>query len=148
MQGKEQCRRIFWIHNWALQIHCNPMVLLDANKLVSKGWMKKGHRGLQKIYVIWYSFCVLGESFARPFEISNFFSLDQGLLKTKIICFWFETMKIDWIWGKGFERFVTILTVSVDVIGVLSFQLVSILGKLVCKFKFVHWRIKNTLTAL
>ena len=137
-----------WINNWALEILCNPRVPLCANKLVSKVWMKRDHRGLQKIYVIWYSFCVLGESFARPFEISNFFSLDQGLLKTKIICFWFETMKIDWIWGKGFERFVTILTVSVDVIGVLSFQLVSILGKLVCKFKFVHWRIKNTLTAL
>ena len=34
-----------------------------------------------------------------------------------------------------FEKFVTILTVSVDNIGVLSFQLVSILGKLVTKFK-------------
>ena len=132
----------------ALDILYNPRFPPGANKLVSKGWLKRDHRGLQKIYVIWYSFCVLGKSFARPFEISNFFSLDQALLKTKIICFWFETMKIDSIWGKGFERFVTILTVSVDVIGVLSFQLVSILGKLVCKFKFVHWRIKNTLTAL
>ena len=136
------------MNNWALEILYKPRVSPGANKLVSKRWLKRDHRGLQKIYVIWYSFCVLGESFARPFEISNFFSLDQGLLKTKIICFWFETMKIDWIWGKGFERFVTILTVSVDVIGVLSFQLVSILGKLVCKFKFVNWRIKNTLTAL
>ena len=68
-------------------------------------------------------------------NISNFFSLDHGLLKTKIICFWFETMKTDWIWRKVFERFVSNLTVSVDIIGVLSFQLVSILGKLDCKFK-------------
>ena len=148
MQGKWQGKCVGWIISRALQTHCNPRVSLGPKKLVSKEWMKRNYRGLQKIYVIWYSSCVLGESFARPFEISNFFSLDQGLLKTKIICFWFETMKIDWIWGKGFERFVTILTVSIDVIGVLSFQLVSILGKLVCKFKFVHWRIKNTLTAL
>ena len=61
--------------------------------------------------------------------------LDHGLLKTKIICFWFEAMKIDWIWRKGFERFATILTVSVAITGVLSFQLVSVLGKPDCKFK-------------
>ena len=35
---------------------------------------------------------------------------------------------------KFFERFVTILTVSVDVID-LSFQLISIFEKLDCKFK-------------
>ena len=44
-------------------------------------------------------------------------------------------MKNDWVWRKVFERFVTILTVSVDIIGVLSFQLVSILEKLHYKFK-------------
>ena len=90
--------------------------------------MKKDHIGFQKIHVIWYSFCVLGESFARTFEYKE-------LLLARSWSFWFETMKIDWIWRKVFERFVTILTVSVDIIGVLSFQLVSILGKLDCKFK-------------
>ena len=44
-------------------------------------------------------------------------------------------MKIDSIRRKVFERFVTILTVSVDILGVLSFQLLSILGKRDCKAK-------------
>ena len=44
-------------------------------------------------------------------------------------------MKIDWIRRKAFERFVTILTVSIDIIRVLPFQLVSILEKIDCKFK-------------
>ena len=61
--------------------------------------------------------------------------LDHGLLKTKIICFWFEAMKIDWILKKVFEILATILTVSIAIIGVLSFQLVSIIGKPDCKLK-------------
>ena len=44
-------------------------------------------------------------------------------------------MKIYWIQRKAFARFVTILTVSVDILGVLSFQLLSILGKRDCKVK-------------
>ena len=68
MKGKQQCRRVVWINNWALLIHCNPKIPRGANKLVSKGWMKREHRRLQKIYGIWYSFCLLGESFARIFE--------------------------------------------------------------------------------
>ena len=55
-------------------------------------------------------------------NISNFFSLDHGLLKIKIICFWFEKMNIDWIWSKVFERFATILTVSVNIIQVFVFS--------------------------
>ena len=61
--------------------------------------------------------------------------MDQCILKTKVICIWVETMKIDWNWTKVLERFVTIVTVSVDIIGVLFFQVVSILEKLECKLK-------------
>ena len=61
--------------------------------------------------------------------------MDQCILKTKVICIWVETMKIDWNWTKVLERFVTIVTVSVDIIGVLFFKVVSILEKLECKFK-------------
>ena len=68
MQVQLQCWHVVWINNWVLQIHCNPRVPLGANKLVSKEWIKRDHKGLQKIYVIWYSFCILGESFARTFE--------------------------------------------------------------------------------
>ena len=66
-QSKLQCRHIGWLKNRALQIHCNLTPLLGTNKLVSKAWKKRDHRGLQKVYVIWYSFCVLDESFARTF---------------------------------------------------------------------------------
>ena len=90
--------------------------------------MKGDHIELQKIHVIWYSFCVLGESFARTFEYKE-------LLLARSWSFWFETMKIDWIWRKVFERFVTILTASVDIVGAFSFQLVLVLGKLDCKVK-------------
>ena len=66
--NKQQWRHIASVNSWALQNLCNPRVPIGANKMVSKGWMKKDHRRLQKIYVIWYSFSVLGERFARPFE--------------------------------------------------------------------------------
>ena len=51
-QSKQQCRRIVWINNWVVYIDCNPRVPLGANKFVSKGWMKRDHRKLQKICVI------------------------------------------------------------------------------------------------
>ena len=62
MQSKRQGRCAVWIISCPLQIHCNPRVPLGANKLVSKGWMETDDRGLQKIYIIWYSFCILGNS--------------------------------------------------------------------------------------
>ena len=86
MQGKPQCRCVVWIINWALQIHCNPRVPLCAIKLVSEDWTKRDHRGLKRIYGIWYSFCILGKSFARPFEVKqlpvpwSYFSLDENHL--------------------------------------------------------------------
>ena len=71
LQGKLQCRCVLWIINWALQMHFNPRAPLGANKLVSEDWTKRDHTGLQRIYVIWYSFCILGKIFARPFELKQ-----------------------------------------------------------------------------
>ena len=44
-------------------------------------------------------------------------------------------MKNDCVWRKGFERFITIINVSISLIGVLLFQLVSIFEKVHSKFK-------------
>ena len=71
LQGERQCRCVVWIINWALQIHCNPRVPLGANQLVSKGGMETDDTVLQKMYLIWYSFRIVGKSFARPFEVKQ-----------------------------------------------------------------------------
>ena len=44
-------------------------------------------------------------------------------------------MENDWAGRKFFERFIAILSVSVDIIGALFFQLVSIIEKLHSKFE-------------
>ena len=72
LQGQRQFRYVVWIINWALQMHCNARVPLASNKLVSQDLTKTDHRVLHKIYVIWYSFWILGTSFARLFEIKQF----------------------------------------------------------------------------
>ena len=54
-----------------MHIHCNPRVVFHGNQLVSKGWMKTDHRVLQKIYLIWYNFCILRKSFSRQFEVNQ-----------------------------------------------------------------------------
>ena len=59
MQG----RCVMWIIALALQINCDPMVLLGDSKLVSKG--------LQQLYVSWCSFCILAKTFASPFEVQQ-----------------------------------------------------------------------------
>ena len=125
MQGKRQFRCVIWIINWALQIHCNPKVLLAANKLVSEDWTKTDHRVLQKIYVIWYSSWILGTSLVLLdfLKLSNFLSLDPVFSKTKIIYFWFQTMKNDWVWRRFFERYIIILSASVSITGVLFFSI-------------------------
>ena len=125
MQGKRQFRFVVWIINWALQIHCNPRVPLGANKLVSEDWTKTDHRVLQKIYVIWYSSWILGTSLVLLdfLKLSNFLSLDPVFSKTKIIYFWFQTMKNDWVWRRFFERYIIILSVSVSITGVLLFSI-------------------------
>ena len=68
-------------------------------------------------------------------NLSNLLSLDPVPHKTKIICFWFQTMKNDWDWRKIFGGFLTILNNSVNIMGVLSFQLVSVSENLDSKFK-------------
>ena len=116
-------------------MHCNPRVSLGANQLVSKGRIEIDATLLQKIYVIWYRFCILGKSFARPFDFKQLLFPDPVSPKTKIICFWFQTMKNDWIWRQLFERFITIRNIFVNIIHVLFFQVLSIFEKLHSKFK-------------
>ena len=116
-------------------MHCNPRVSLGANQLVSKGRIEIDATLLQKIYVIWYRFCILGKSFARPFDFKQLLFPDPVSPKTKIICFWFQTMKNDWIWRQVFERFITIRNIFVNIIHVLFFQVLSIFEKLHSKFK-------------
>ena len=137
MQRKQQGRCVVWISSWALKTHCIAKVSLGANELVSKGWIEIDDTVLQKIYVIWYSFCILGKSFARSFEVNQllFPFFYPVFTKMKIICFWFQTMKSDWVWRKVFERCMTILNVSVDIIQALFFQVLSIFKKLHSKFK-------------
>ena len=105
--------------------------------LLWKGWMETDDRGFQRIYLIWYSFCILGKRFARPFEINQIPSLDHVLPKTKIISFWFQVMKNYWVWRKVFQSFMTILNISVTFTGILFFQLVSIFESLDSKFESV-----------
>ena len=89
--------------------------------------METDDRVVQKIYVIWYRFCILGKCFARPFEVKGLpfplscFSEDEKYF------FWFQTMENDWVWRKFFERFITILNVSVDIVGVFFSTSINIL---------------------
>ena len=65
-------------------------------------------------------------------NLSNFLSLD----KIKIICFWFQMVKNDWVWRKVFRRFIIILNISVDIKGdFFFFQLVSGFFRLDSRFK-------------
>ena len=67
-------------------------------------------------------------------KLSNLHCLDPVFPKTKVIYFWFQTMKNDWVWGKTFDRFITILIVLAVNIRVLFFELASIIKKLPYKF--------------
>ena len=68
-------------------------------------------------------------------KLSNFLSLYPPPSRTKTIFFWFQTMKNDLVWRKVLERFITILNLSVNIIGVLFFQLVSTFEKLQTQLK-------------
>ena len=48
-----------------------PKGSFGANQFVWKGWMETDDTVLRKIYVIWYSFCILDKSVARPFEVKR-----------------------------------------------------------------------------
>ena len=129
LQVKQQYRYAMWKINWALQIQSYPRVPLRANKLVSKGWMKTDHSLNRRSMKFDIAFVSWWNVFLDLLKLSNFLSLYPLTPKTKIICFWFQNMKHDWIWRNVFERFITILNVSVNLIGVLFLQLVSIFEK-------------------
>ena len=114
-------------------MYYNPMAAGGANQLVRNSWMETDNRVLQKIYVMEYSFCILGNRFAR-LKLSNFLFLGPVFPKRKIICFLFQTMNSSWVCRKCFQRFITNLKVWADIIKVLFFQLVSITRRLHSKF--------------
>ena len=138
MQGKRQFRFVVWIINWALQIHCNPRVPLGANKLVSEDWTKTDHRVLQKIYVIWYSFWILGTSLVLLdfLKLSNFISVDPDSKQWKMIEFEENFLK-------GISPFSVFLSILYQF---CFFKCYQYLRNFILTFKFLHWRIKNTLT--
>ena len=122
MQSKRKCLCVAWIINWALPIHCNPRVPYGANKLVSKVWVETDHRVLQKIYIILYSFCIQGKSFTRSLEVKQLPSPRFWSSKDRNYLFLISNDENDWVWKNFFEIFITILNVSVDIIGVLFFS--------------------------
>ena len=135
MQGKQQCRCVVWIINWALQIHCNSRVPLDPISLyqrIEQREMIDGYRGYMKFDIAFLSWVKV---LLDPLKVSNFLSLYPVIPKTKIICFLFQTMKNDWIWRKCFERYIIILSVLVDIVRVLFFQLVPLFKKLDSEFE-------------
>ena len=121
-----------WLSNWAQQIQCYPRVPLGANKLVSKGWMKGDHRLNRRFDIAFVSWVKV---LLELLKLGNFLCLYTVPPRTNIIWFWLQTMKNDCVWRKGFERFITIINVSISLIGVLLFQLVSIFEKVHSKFK-------------
>ena len=136
LEGKRQFRYIIWMINWALQIQCNPRYPVGGNKLILEDWTKRNHIGLQRIYLTWYSFLCWVKVLLDLLNFSNFLSLDSIPPKIKIISFWFETVKNDRVWRNGFQRFITILNVSVNIKGGF-FQLVSVFSNLDSKFNSV-----------
>ena len=106
-------------------------------------WKITASQGFPLVPIRWYQWCQYFDIdfvfwvkvLLELLNVRNFFSLDHVLHNCKLICFTSKAMKIDWIWRKVFEIFVTILTVSVDIIEVLPFQLLSTLEKFDSKFK-------------
>ena len=68
-------------------------------------------------------------------KLSNFLSVYPVVPKTKLIFFLFQTIKNDWIWRKIFQKYITILSVSVDIIGVVFVRLVTLFEKLDANFQ-------------
>ena len=140
MQGKRQFRCVVWIINWPHEINCNPRVYLGADKLVSEYWtyrnyrrqITEGYRGCMGFDIAFVSRVNI---LLEVLKLSNFLCLDPVFPKTKIVCFWFQTMKNDWVWRKVFERHMFVLSVLVDIVGVLFFRLASLFGKLNSKFE-------------
>ena len=87
-------------------------------------------------------------------KLSNFLSLYSFFPKTKIICFLFQAIKNDLVLRRFFERYITVLSVSVDIKGDFFFQLASGFFRLDSKFKIsfseeskIPWQHLNTVYA-
>ena len=145
MQGKRQCRCVVWIINWALQIHCNPRVPLGAIKLVSEDWTKRDHRGLQRIYGIWYSFCILGKGFARTFEVKQLCFPESCFSYSKNHFFWISNNE-KWL---SLKKFFWKVYHHSKCSGRYSRSFVFSTSITIWKdwlyvWKFLHWIFKNT----
>ena len=68
-------------------------------------------------------------------NLSNILSLDHVTPRITIVCFWFQTLKIDGVYRKVFERCIAILNVLVYITEDFFSQLVSIFEKLDSKFE-------------
>ena len=117
MQGKRQWRCVDWITNWALQIHCNPKVILvwiNWYQRIKQREITKGYRGYMEFDIAFVSWVKV---LLDLLKLSNFFSLYPVVPKMKIICFLFQRIKNDWVLRRFFEKYITILSVLVDVKG-------------------------------
>ena len=135
MQGKWQFRCVVWIINWAFQIHCNlrvPLVLISWYQRMEQREITNGYRGYMEFHIAFVSWVKV---LLDLLKLSNFLCLDLLFPKTKIVCFWLQTIKNDWVWRKVFERYIFILSVLADIVGVLFFRLVSLFEKLDSKFE-------------
>ena len=92
----------------------------------------EGYRGYMEFDIAFVSWVKV---LLELLKLSNFVSLNPVFPKAKIISFGFQTMKNDWVWRNFFERYITILSVSVDILGVLFFQLVSLFEKIDSTFE-------------
>ena len=122
LQGKRQCRCVIWIINWELQMHFNPRFLLvpiSWYQRIEQREITEGYRGYMEFDIAFVSWVKV---LLDLLKLSNFLSLDPVFPKTKIIYFWFQTMKNDWVLRRFFERYITILSVSVDVKGDFFFN--------------------------
>ena len=108
------------------------LVPLSWYQRIEQREITEGYRGYMEFDIAFVSWVKV---LLDLFKLCKFLSLDPVFPKKKIIYFWFKTMKNDWVWRKCFERYITILSVLVDIRGVLFFQLVSLLQKLDSKFE-------------
>ena len=138
MQGKRQCRCVVWIINWLCKYTATQgflLVPISWYQRIERREIIEGYRGYMEFDIAFVSWVKV---LLDLLKLSNFLSLCPVVPKTKIICFFiskFQTMKNDWIWRKFFQRYITIVSVSVDIIGVLFFLLVSLFEKLDSNFQ-------------
>ena len=89
-----------------------------------------GYRGFREFYIAFVSWVKVLLDFSK---LGNFLSLHPVVPKTKIVVY-FRQWKMIEFEENFFERYVTIVSVSVDIIEVLLFQLVSLFENLRSNF--------------